>query len=378
MAHAGPESLPLSEEDPSGLAFRWLTTLLHPPASTHRRLPHSLLCVLCALGVFAVLPGLSSMNRTDRLLAIVLELQRAGRRRAEDLAATFETSKRTIYRDMEALSEAGVPVVAVPGQGYALMEGYFLPPLSFRTDEATMLLLGSDVMAQQFDAQYRAAAQSAAAKIEGVLPAHLRDEVRYLQESFRFLAPGDPAEHETLLYLRRAILDRRAVRFRYTARIPSEPEPPAYREIDPYGLIHIAGAWHVSGHDHLRRDLRTFRLDRIEELTLLERIFARPASFMAQLRPPTEGRDVIVRALFDRETVRWVREARSFFTVAEEETPDGLLITLTVRREEDVLQWLLGWGSHVRVLEPESLRARIAVEAAALLEHHRASLSLLT
>lgn len=318
------------------------------------------------------------MNRTDRLLAIVLELQRAGKRRAEDLAATFETSTRTIYRDMEALSEAGVPIIAVPGQGYALMAGYFLPPLSFRTDEATMLLLGSDVMAQQFDAQYRAAAESAAAKIEGVLPGHLRDEVHYLQESIRFFAPGDPAEHETLLHLRRAILERRTVRFRYTARNPSEPEPPAYREIDPYGLIHFAGIWHVSGYDHLRRDFRNFRLDRIEELTSFDRTFVRSPDFTTGRRPPVEGRDLVVRALFDRETVRWVREARSFFTVAEEEMPDGLLVTLAVRREEEVLQWLLGWGSHVRVLEPESLRRLIAAEAEALLEHHRASLSLLT
>lgn len=72
-----------------------------------------------------------AMTRTDRLLAIVLELQRAGKRRAADLAATFETSARTIYRDMEALSEAGVPVVAVPGWGYALMEGVFLAAAQF-------------------------------------------------------------------------------------------------------------------------------------------------------------------------------------------------------------------------------------------------------
>src|SRR5581483_1641124 len=136
---------------------------------------------------------------------------------AEDLAATFETSKRTIYRDMEALSEAGVPVVAIPGQGYALMEGYFLPPLTFRTDEATMLLLGSDVMAQQFDAQYRAAAQSAAAKIEGVLPERLRDDVRVLHESIRVFTSSDPVAQERLMHLRRAMLDHRTVRFRYTA-----------------------------------------------------------------------------------------------------------------------------------------------------------------
>lgn len=318
------------------------------------------------------------MNRTDRLLAIVLELQRAGKRRAEDLAATFETSKRTIYRDMEALSEAGVPVVAVPGRGYALMEGYFLPPLSFRTDEATMLLLGSDVMAQQFDAQYRAAAQSAAAKIEGVLPEKIRDEVRGLRERIRFVAPGRPAEQEQLRHLRRAIVDRTTVRFRYTARTPSDSAPPAHREVDPHALIHIASVWHLSGYDHLRRDTRNFRLDRIEDLALLDRTFMPPATVALPQRSAQHDRTIVVRALFDAETARWVRESRSFYTIAEEETADGLLVTLTVRRETDVLQWLLGWGSHVHVLEPASLREQIAAEAAALLEHHRASLSLLT
>jgi predicted DNA-binding transcriptional regulator YafY len=316
------------------------------------------------------------MNRTDRLLAIVLELQRAGKRRAVDLAATFETSVRTIYRDMEALSEAGVPVVAVPGRGYALMEGYFLPPLSFRTDEATMLLLGSDVMAQQFDAQYRAAAQSAAAKIEGVLPEALRGEVRSLQESIRFFAPGDPAEQERLQTLRRAILDRRTVRFRYTARNPSEAHPPAMREVDPYALAHIAGSWHLTGHDHLRRAMRNFRLDRMDAIAITDRAFRRPERLA--FGPRTDDRTTIIRALFDADTARWVREARSYFTVTEEETPDGLLVTLAVRDARDVLQWLLGWGSHVRVLEPESLRRLIPDEAAALLDHHRASLSLLT
>ena len=62
------------------------------------------------------------MNRTDRLLAIVIELQARGKRRAEDLAATFEVGKRTIYRDIQALCEAGVPIISTPGQGYTLLE----------------------------------------------------------------------------------------------------------------------------------------------------------------------------------------------------------------------------------------------------------------
>jgi len=79
------------------------------------------------------------MNRTDRLLAIVLELQGKGRQRAEDLAATFETSKRTIYRDIQALGEAGVPLISVPGRGYSLMKGYFFTPIELyygRGDDA--------------------------------------------------------------------------------------------------------------------------------------------------------------------------------------------------------------------------------------------------
>src|SRR5215203_2043033 len=111
------------------------------------------------------------MNRTDRLLAIVLELQARGKQRAEDLAATFEVGKRTIYRDIQALCEAGVPVISTPGQGYALLEGYFLPPLRFTPDEALILLLGSDLMAQSFDAEYRVAAESASRKIAGALAA---------------------------------------------------------------------------------------------------------------------------------------------------------------------------------------------------------------
>ena len=115
------------------------------------------------------------MNRIDRLLAIVLQLQAKRRQRAEDLAATFEVSKRTIYRDMLALAESGVPLISEPGKGYSLVEGYFLPPLSFSTDEALMLLIGSDFAAQNFDAQYHSAALTANRKISAVLPAKLQD-----------------------------------------------------------------------------------------------------------------------------------------------------------------------------------------------------------
>jgi predicted DNA-binding transcriptional regulator YafY len=315
------------------------------------------------------------MNRTDRLLAIVLELQGKRWQRAEDLARTFETSKRTIYRDIQALGQAGVPLLSTPGRGYSLMEGYFLPPLSFTTDEATMLLLGSDVMAQSFDAQYRAAAQGAGRKILGVLPDRLRAEVGMLRASIHFGLEGTtlrPDLAAKLQQLRRAILDRVTVRFRYHTRYPdpASRHVPRHREADPYALGHISGAWYLSAYCHLRKDVRHFRLDRMEDLTLLDTTFERPADFQAQPRDLFEPGSFDVRVLFDAAVERWVRESRSFYAVAEEQLSEGLLVTLHVRREDEVLQWLLSWGGHVRVLEPASLRRRMAEEAAAMLRQH--------
>lgn len=110
------------------------------------------------------------MNKTDRLLAIVLELQRNKVLRAEDLAATFETSVRTIYRDIQALSEAYVSVIGAPGQGYSLMEGYFLPPVSFTVEEAVTLLIGTDFIEQWFDVHYGRKSRTSRGKIEAILP----------------------------------------------------------------------------------------------------------------------------------------------------------------------------------------------------------------
>jgi len=317
------------------------------------------------------------MNRTDRLLAILLELQGKGQLRAEDLAATFETSKRTIYRDVQALSEAGVPVISVPGQGYSLMPGYFLPPVNFNTDEAIMLLLGSDFMAQNFDARYRAAAQSAGRKIEAVLPPKLRDEAHYLQSSIRFISMDtaeNPAIPDRLQQLRRALIECRSVRFHYQAR---QSEKPTVREADPYGLVHIASTWYLIAYCHTRRGRRNFRLDRMDDLQLLAKTFTRPANFTLE-QGPDRQRNLIVRAVFDHPIARWVQEAPSYFTTAQEQRRDGLHVTFAVRRESDILQWLLGWGQHVRVLEPESLRQQLIAEAEGILRIHRPDKTLLT
>ena len=312
------------------------------------------------------------MNRTDRLLALILELQRGGPRTAATLAARFETSKRTIYRDLDALGEAGVPIISTPGRGYELDPEYFLPPLRFTSDEATLLLLGAEFMAQSFDAQYRSAARAAGAKIEAVLPATTRAEVGYLRENIRFVAEdlpgrGDTSQplHERLQVLRRAIVARQQVRFRYFARQSLDGRSGEWREVDPYSLAFVSGAWYLVALDHARRDLRNFRLDRIESLTALPKSFTRPKHFRAGRAQPDDRR-LTVRVRFTSAVARFAQEARPYYWVSDHADADGLIMTLRVRGVEDLVGWLLNWGDQVRVLEPAALQTRLREAALAV------------
>src|SRR5438067_11522744 len=121
-------------------------------------------------------------------MGILLELQARVELRAEDLAATFEVSVRTIYRDVEALCETGVPVVDTPGKGYRLMEGYFLPPLAFSAPEAALLLLGGEFVRERVDPELRRAADEALRKLASVLPAHRREDVARRRDELLFPA----------------------------------------------------------------------------------------------------------------------------------------------------------------------------------------------
>ena len=308
------------------------------------------------------------MNKTDRMLAIVLELQRKGTLRAEDLAATFETSTRTIYRDIQALSESGVPILGAPGWGYSLMEGYFLPPVSFTAEEAVALLVGTDFVEKKFDSAYGQRARGARGKIEAILPAGVRKDAERARSAIRLIADEEtgagPAEKRRLEALRGAILEGRKVKFRYSAGMPGPGSGgrQSVRVVSPYGLVLTQGFWMLVGHCELRREIRHFRLSRMDELTTLEERFRLPDGFDMQGYAAPDDRNVRVRLLADPGLADRLKEKGTFYMESVEEREDGLLVTCRVRRPEELLGWILGWGADVVVLEPESLRERIREE----------------
>lgn len=305
------------------------------------------------------------MNQTDRMLGIVLALQEERWLRAIDLAERLNVSQRTIYRDVEALRAADVPVVAVPGKGYSLHEEYVLPALRLTTDEAVVLLLGTDAVAEQLDAHYQPAARTARTKIEAVLPDRLRSEVAALQNSIRFVpvnAFDNPDEQHALHRLREALTQQHAVQFGYHDQVSGDGVAGSDR-VDPYGLVHLGGAWYLVGYCHRRARVQHFRLSQMGAVAVLDETFERPEGYKHPKHEPAVQRDITVRVRFDRAVAQWVLEAPSVFTETSEMRPEGLLVTLKVQRETEVLPWLLSWGGHAHVLEPASLQRRLAHEA---------------
>lgn len=307
------------------------------------------------------------MNKTDRMLAIVLELQRNEVLRAEDLAATFETSVRTIYRDIQALSEAGVSVIGAPGQGYSLMEGYFLPPVTFTVEEAVTLLIGTDFIEHWFDVHYGSKSRTSRGKIEAILPEPIRSEASRIRKSFRlFSSAEDIARIQEKAYLeaiRRAILEERKIRFRYSKRIAeADGNRQSVRTVAPYGLVLHQGSWVLIARCELRQDIRHFRLSRMSEFIELEDKFMLPADFHLDVYQPPDDRDVRVRIWVQPGIADKVRESNNFYIETIEDHTEGLLVTFRVRQPEELLNWVLGWGSGVVVLEPESFRHRVRNE----------------
>jgi predicted DNA-binding transcriptional regulator YafY len=315
------------------------------------------------------------VNKTDRMLAIVLELQRTEVLRAEDLADRFETSVRTIYRDIQALSEAGVPVVGAPGLGYSLMDGYFLPPVSFTAEEAVALLIGTDFIEQRFDADYGSKAQSSRGKIEAILPEHVRSEASRVRKTMRLLASKKDVirtqEKEHIHMIRLAILDERKIRFGYSKKIAEwNGNRQSIRVAAPYGLVFSNGSWILIAYCEMRMDIRHFRLSRMTELTVLEDRFEASSDFNLADYKPEDDRHIHVRILVNRDIADKVKESNNFYMEAAEDHADGLHISFRVREPEELLQWVLGWGADVVVLEPESFRRRVRAEAEKMLKRY--------
>lgn len=314
--------------------------------------------------------------KSDRLLSILLLLQTRGRITAPELAERLEVSVRTIYRDIEALSTAGVPVYAERGRhgGIELLAGFRTDVTGLTADESRALFI---LAAQGAHAALGldAALGSALRKVMAALPAPHRPAAevtsrRILVDATRW--KGGPERAVDLDVLQDAVFADRRLRLRY--RHSGEPETRTYT-VDPYGLVSKAGVWYLVADRRARP--RLFRADRIRSATLLtDPVKRRPgvelADAWAVLRRQVEerpgGLDVTVRVRRDRLDM-FLRMNAACLTELPED--DGTDAWVTARLSYGFLRetrQLLAFSGRVEVIAPREVRAELARAAASVTE----------
>jgi predicted DNA-binding transcriptional regulator YafY len=313
--------------------------------------------------------------RASRLLTILMELQARGLVTAGALAAATEVSVRTIYRDIDALSAAGVPVYAEHGSagGFRLLDGWRTRLNGLTGPEAEALFL-SGLAGPAVALGMQGAMAAAQLKLAVALPPELREAAERMRTRFHLDAPGwfHAAEAPAHLQrLARAVWDQQMVEMRYRSW-----KQETRRRVAPLGIVLKSGAWYLVG--AVGDQARTYRVERIRELAVLAEGFQRPAAFdleehwrasTRRLEQEMYANRAVIRLSPDG--VRMLRPLLSPFVVAAAQVgaPDAegyCVVTLPVGSIRQASADLLRFGADAEVLEPAELRSHLAAVTAAL------------
>lgn len=303
------------------------------------------------------------MNRIDRLTGMILLLQTHRVITAERVADHFEISVRTVYRDLAALGEAGVPIVAEAGVGYSLMRGYHMPPVMFTEDEAAALFVSGEVTEQVADESLRAALRSALLKVRSVLPKERHDFLNRLQPAVGvWLSPHDEeaGRPDCLMPLQQAVVRKRCAVLHYNAGSRGEVTT---RQVEPLGLMYYARQWHLIAYCRMRQDFRDFRLDRISRWEVTTDSFDGHEGFSVKeflADAITRHELTPVRARFSpRVLERAKREMRCSSMVPSRVREGWTEVEILVPCLDLLSGWLMGFGAEAEAVDPPDLRVRL-------------------
>lgn len=300
------------------------------------------------------------MNRIDRLTAILIHLQTKRIVKAEEIAERFEMSLRTVYRDVKALMEAGVPIGSEAGKGYFIVDGYHLPPVMFTQDEANSMLLAGKLVEKMTDKSIRQAFGSALHKIKAVLTEDGKDNLEDLHAHIEVRPMVQEEEDPSNSYLtdiQRAVINKVVVRLDYV----SISEESSTREVEPIGLFYYGAAWHLIAWCRLRNGYRDFRTDRIREFkfTTIKFDSRNLLSLQEYLSTVVLGNREVhkVSILIDPAIARYFKQSKYLHGyVSEEPADERIRMHFLVGCFHSFARWVLTMGNRVEIESPEEAR----------------------
>jgi predicted DNA-binding transcriptional regulator YafY len=299
------------------------------------------------------------MKKIERLLAEVLALKQNGRMTAAGLADLLEVNIRTIYRDIDALSQIDVPLIAHPGKdgGYEILDDYFLPSISFTKDEVLALSIAKDLILGTEVPGFEPFIQSAFLKIQNIIPGEERKRIEKITRRILFDLKYIDPEMEGKDYfplIKKAFEEDRCLLVDYYSSRTGEV---SRRLITPYILTFTDGVWYLRGKSEDKSFIWWFRLDRIKTLKLSEKSFTLPGEFdkkQLSYSRNIEG-EQIIRIKMDKTLFETIKEDVLFKSGAISETGNEIILSICSDRNNHILEFLFRNWDRAVLLAPEIL-----------------------
>lgn len=322
------------------------------------------------------------MNRIDRLAAILIQLQSKRLVKTQEIADKFSISLRTVYRDINALEEAGVPILGEAGAGYRLMEGYKLPPVMFNEDEASALLTAAKLMQSMSDSGLSKHYTSALDKIKAVLRLAEKDHLEGIDNHVAVVShPAIVYQRPSELHLPRilkAIAAGTVIQICYTSL---EKDETILRLVEPIGIYLQGSRWYLIAFCRLRNDYRNFRTDRISRMVVTdEKVVQRHPplqSFVENLARQRQVQKVVIEV--EKEVLKYLGEQKYYHGfISEMDQGDKVRMTFLSGSLTGFARWYLLFGEWARIVEPPQLNAIVAEIAVTILKKVEQDGALLT
>lgn len=303
------------------------------------------------------------MNRIDRLSAILIQLQSKRVVTAGEIAERFSISLRTVYRDIRALEEAGIPLYGETGIGYSLMDGYRLPPVMFTRDEATAFLTAEKLVSKLADYSLDESYKSAMFKIKSVLRNAEKDYLEVIDTNIEVLGnpylPENTGPAIPMQAIIQSIAEKTRLAIDYFANHNQEHTK---REIEPVGIFYQHNKWHVIAYCHLRKDYRNFRIDRISAMSLLNKPFLKEhpslKSYLKQVSKKEALSTIVIRV--SKDIMKHFGEQKYYNGfVSQKELKGQVEMTFLTSSLEGFARWYMMFGDFAKIVSPAGLKTRV-------------------
>lgn len=319
------------------------------------------------------------MPKIDNMLAILWMLRSGEKITAKQISEKLEMNIRTVYRYIDTISTSGVPIISEPGHngGYTLMNHFIEAPLFFDFEEQTSLFHAA-VFAEEAGYYGGEALNRAISKLSKYSNQEQETKINQHLTSLEVISRlSSPSMQPFLKELEQAVADGYSVKIIHHKSGGRQTHD---RLVDPYRLIYWNNKWYVIGFCHLRSDIRSFRVDRIEDLMLTENKFDQPehfsarAFFMKNFLPTIEDKEEIISLVIQGDTSVLADICQHWFLghYLQERTSHQAVFHF----EKDMLDtyvpyFLLSYGKSIRIVEPISLKKRMIEVLSELIHFHQ-------